>query len=119
MFTYLGALLAFSFLTMKPFSIDLDTAVWKQIMGHKMDQDDLELYEIVEEGCIDIEGRVQNYFAKFSKQVKAIQEGMDAVLSCRFDGLAYLPLEEIRLRICGKETYDINELKSITEYQFA
>jgi len=30
-FIYFGALLAFSFLTMQPFSLDLDKSLWKQI----------------------------------------------------------------------------------------
>ena len=36
-FTYFGALLAFSFLTMQPFSLDLDKSLWKQIQGQKLD----------------------------------------------------------------------------------
>ena len=45
----LGAILAFSFLSMQPFNIGLDTSMWKQIVGQKLDRSDLEQYEIVDD----------------------------------------------------------------------
>ena len=71
----LGALLIFSFLTMQPFNLELDRSVWRQILGHKMQYEDLIQYELVEEGLDDeqeIEERVENYFGKFSRQIRAI-----------------------------------------------
>ena len=40
-FTFIGGLLAFSFLSRQPFSIDLADPVWKQIFGDKLTMDDL------------------------------------------------------------------------------
>ena len=45
----LGAILIFSFLSLQPFSIDLDKSIWKQIVGQKLDRSDLEQYELIEE----------------------------------------------------------------------
>ena len=118
LFIYLGALLAFSFLTMQPFSIDLEEAVWKQIFGHKLDQNDLEKFDqTAAYNLLDYsesadaklnEIKVQNYFAKFSKQVSKIRLGMDTVLDGKLDTFAYLPLGEIEHRICGRPTYQID-----------
>ena len=41
LFQYLGAFMAFSFLTRQPFSLNLADAVWKQIIGDKILSEDL------------------------------------------------------------------------------
>ena len=46
----LGAILAFSFLSMQPFNIGLDISMWKQIVGQKLDRSDLEQHGIVDFG---------------------------------------------------------------------
>ena len=45
----LGAILAFSFLSMQPFNIGLDKSMWKQIVGQKLDKSDLEQYEVIDD----------------------------------------------------------------------
>lgn len=121
LYQYIGAFLAFSFLTKQPFSLDLANAVWKQIIGDKILKEDLrnidepfylqlgEKYQ-PEEGKTDddipkVQQEIASYFAKFERQTKAIREGMNKVFGGKLDVIAYLPLEYIQLRICGRPSF--------------
>ena len=42
---------------------------------------------------------------------------MDLVLGEKLDVIAYLPLNYLKERICGRTTYDIETLKACTRYQ--
>ena len=43
---------------------------------------------------------------------------MKAVLKDKFDSIAYLPLDQMIERITGRPTYQMDDLKKITKYQF-
>lgn len=96
-------------------------AVWKQIIGDKILKEDLrtidepfyiqlgEKYQ-PEEGKTDddiikVQQEIASYFAKFERQTKAIREGMNKVFGGKLDVIAYLPLEYIQLRICGRPSF--------------
>ena len=73
LFTILGGLFAFSFLTGQCFGVELSQAVWKQIVGDKIVIDDLKnidhqayvcLREQYTEDCLESDKAVLNYFSK-------------------------------------------------------
>ena len=144
-FICIGAFLAFSFMTRQPFGLELSKAVWKQIVGDKIERK--EIYEIdprfyqaldyrfplpvgkLEDGTvvklplqgedlIKYDEEVEKYFDKFRRQVEAIRKGMSHVLDGKLDVIAYLPVEEIMARVEGQSSYTADQLRSITKTEY-
>lgn len=132
-FNFIGGLMAFSFLTRQPFGIDLANLVWKQVMGSEIEMEDVRQFdpatycEIDKEYPLEVDGEdrdasrearkraIERKFAKFQKKCGYIREGMNIVLDNKIDVVAYLPLEDIRTRVCGRATFEVDDLKKITK----
>ena len=75
-FTFIGGLLAFSFLTRQPFSVDLADPVWKQVIGDKLLMEDMLVVD--EAKYHDLEARYprdeNGRFAENELRDKAIKE---------------------------------------------
>ena len=65
-----------------------------------------------------LQQEIATYFAKFERQTRAIREGMNKVFGGKLDVIAYLPLEYIQERICGRPSFQIEQLKAITKVQY-
>ena len=117
---HVGSLLAFSFLSRNPFSVDFSPVFWKLLLSYELTKEDILLVDKKKFNDINNDARfygkdgetalkqeVENYFSKYQKQIQAIRVGMDAVLDGKLDSIAYLPLDFIITRTCGMASYTV------------
>ena len=127
LYKYIGAIMAFSFLTKQPFTVDFSPVIWKQLFSYKLTLEDIKKIDktrFVElssqfnyrgESSPAIDKEVERYFSKYKKQVQAIKIGMEAVFVGKLDSIAYLPLEFISQRIQGLQFFERADLEKITQ----